>query len=248
MLPNLKLLIRTKRISRLGCLVIVLLLFAETLSAQHRKPENLPRYDLAPYHFGFILGVNQMFFSVKTAKDFSSQDSIFSVVSDPEMGFNIGIVSNLRLADYWDLRFIPTLSFGERMLIFTRSTNNSVFFDTPKKVESTYIDLPFHVKFKSKRLYNSRAYVMSGIKFSIDLASQAKKKEQNEEIRIKLRKNDYSFEFGVGFDFYTTYFKFGTEVKMSYGVRDILKHESNIFAGSIDRLNSKIFQFTFTFE
>lgn len=216
--------------------------------AQRLKPENLPKYDLAPYHFGFILGMNQMFFTVKAIENFNQQDSIYVVTSEPEMGFNIGIVSNLRLGDYCDLRFIPTLSFGERLMVFTRSLNDSVFFDTKKKVESTYLDFPFEIKFKSKRLHNSRAYVLAGIKYSVDLASQAKKKEQDEEIRIKLKKNDYSLEVGVGFDFYTTYFKFGTEIKMSYGVRDILKHEDNFYTGTIERLNSKIFQFTFTFE
>jgi hypothetical protein len=237
-----------KKFNRLLCLTIAFVFVATTVNAQRLKPENLPKYDLAPYHFGFILGVNQMFFAVKTIKDFDKQDSIFSVVSEPEMGFNIGIVSSLRLADYWDLRFIPTLSFGERTMVFTRAIHDTVFFDTKKKVESTYIDFPFEIKFKSKRIYNSRAYLLAGFKYSIDLASQAKKKEVDEEIRIKLKKNDYALEFGVGFDFYTTYFKFGTELKMSYGVRDILKHESNVFAGTIDRLNSKIFQFTLTFE
>lgn len=237
-----------KNFNRLLCLVIAFFFLAGTVYAQRLRPENLPKYDLAPYHFGFILGVNQMFFVVKTVKDFDKQDSIFTVVSEPEMGFNIGIVSNLRLADHWDLRFIPTLSFGERSMIFTRAINDTVFFDTQKKVESTYIDFPFEIKFKSKRLHNSRAYLLAGFKYSIDLASQAKKKEVDEEVRIKLKKNDYALEFGVGFDFYTTYFKFGTELKMSYGIRDIFKHENNIFASTIDRLNSKIFQFTLTFE
>lgn len=133
-------------------------------------------------------------------------------------------------------------------MVFKRAVHDTVFFDTSKKVESTYLDFPFEIKFKSKRIQNSRAYILAGIKYSLDLASQAKKKEQDEEIRVKLKKNDYALELGVGFDFYTTYFKFGTELKMSYGVRDILKHENNIYTGNIDRLNSKIFQFTLTFE
>ncbi|MHC1708506.1 MAG: porin family protein [Bacteroidales bacterium] len=229
-------------------LSVTCLIFSGSINAQRLKPENLPKYDLAPYHFGFILGMNQMFFSLKTIEDFTRQDSIYGVTAEPEMGFNIGIVTNLRLGEYWDLRFIPTLSFGERIMIFTRAIQDTVFFDTRKKVESTYLDFPLEVKFKSKRIHNTRAYVLAGVKYSLDLASQAKKKEQDEEIRVKLKKNDYALEVGVGFDFYTTYFKFGTELKMSYGVRDILKHETNIYTGSIERLNSKIFQFTLTFE
>ncbi|MCX6271956.1 MAG: porin family protein [Bacteroidetes bacterium] len=237
-----------KRLTSSVLLLTAMLLLAGSAHSQRRKPENQPKYDLNPYHFGFILGMNQMFFTVKTVKDFDKQDTIFAVNSLPEMGFNIGIVSNLRLADYWDLRFIPTLSFGERTMVFTRALHDTLYFDTPKKVESTLLEFPLEVKFKSKRLYNSRAYLLTGIKYTMDLASQAKKKEQDEEIRIKLKKNDFAFEFGVGFDFYATFFKFGTELKMSYGFNDLLKHENNVFAGTIDRLNSKIFQFTFTFE
>jgi len=208
----------------------------------------LPKYDLAPYHFGFTLGINTMNFMIKPVKDFSYVDTIFTLESSAGSGFNIGIVSNLRLAEYLDLRFIPTLSFGERTLIFNQKINDTLFFNTRKKVESAFVDFPFELKFKSKRLHDTRAYVLTGVKFSIDLASQAKKKAQDEEIRIKLKKNDVAFEFGVGFDFYTTYFKFGTELKMSYGLRDMLTHENNVYANNIDKLNSKVFQLTFTFE
>jgi len=228
--------------------LLLLVLTGSYTHAQHRQPENLPKYDLAPYHFGFILGGNQMFFAVKPAKDFLSQDTVYAVYSKPDIGFNIGIVTNLRLGTYFDLRFIPTLSFGERAMVFTHSYKDSVFYNTEKKVESTYLDFPLELKFKSRRLHNSRAYVLTGIRYSIDLASQAKKKADDEEIRIKLKKNDYALEIGVGFDFYTNFFKFGTELKMAYGFRDLLYREDNIYAASLDKLNSKIFQLTFTFE
>ena len=209
---------------------------------------NLPKYDLKPYHFGFILGVNQMFFSLKTAEDFLPIDSLYVIEVAPELGFNIGIVSNLRIGDHFDLRFIPTLSFGERNLEYTLSKNDTLFFDETKKIESTYLDFPLNLKFKSHRVNNFRSYVMTGVKYSIDLASQAKNKSSDDEIVLKLYKNDYSFEVGVGFEFYATFFKFGTELKMSYGVRDLLKRENNVFTDGIDKLSSKIFQISFTFE
>lgn len=237
-----------KRSCRHIILILLGVFTAASAFAQHKQPENLPKYDLAPYHFGFILGGNQMFFAIKPAKDFVEQDTVYAVSCKPDIGFNIGIVTNLRLGDYFDLRFIPTLSFGERNLVFTHYYKDSVFFNTEKKVESTYLDFPLELKFKSRRLHNSRAYVLTGIRYSIDLASQAKKKADDEEIRIKLKKNDYALEVGVGFDFYTNFFKFGTEIKMAYGFRDLLYREPNIYTASLDKLNSKIFQLTFTFE
>ncbi len=189
-----------------------------------------------------------MFFSLKTVEDLLPIDSLYVIKADPELGFNIGIVTNLRLGRHFDLRFVPTLSFGERNLIYTLAVNDTLFIDVPKKIESTYLDFPLSIKFKSHRVNNFRAYVMTGVKYSLDLASKAKDKDTDEEIHIKLYKNDYSFEVGVGFEFYATFFKFGTELKMSYGVRDLLKRENNIYTDGIERLSSKIFQISLTFE
>ncbi|HAH59769.1 MAG TPA: hypothetical protein DCL86_16640, partial [Bacteroidales bacterium] len=61
-------------------------------------------------------------------------------------------------------------------------------------------------------------------------------------------KSDVYAEMGAGFDFYTTFFKFGIELKMSYGLTDILRREGNIYTGGFDDLRSKLFLLSFTFE
>ena len=120
--------------------------------------------------------------------------------------------------------------------------------DIRKNIPSTFVELPFHFKYKSKRLNNFRAYVLTGVNFRIDLASQANKSREQSQVQVKLKRNDIYYEIGVGFDFYFEWFKLGTEVKMSYGILDILKREDNIYTDGIDKLSSKIFQFSFTFE
>ncbi|MEI8202313.1 MAG: outer membrane beta-barrel protein [Bacteroidota bacterium] len=226
-------------------------LLLTSVSAQQQKSPNLLNLDRAKYHFGFLLGFNQMNFAIKPYSNLAEFDSLLSVESKSQLGFDIGIVSNLKLATYWDLRFIPTLSFGERDVAYSIRNSNSNFVGTiTKKVESIFIDFPFHVKLKSARIGdNTRAYVIAGGKISIDMASQSKQKEDNpEDIKVKLYRDDYLLEAGVGFDFYMEYFKLATEIKMSYGFKDQLVHENNLFASSIERLNSKIFQFSLTFE
>lgn len=234
--------------NRIVALLILMLIFISGVQAQRRVQINLPKYDLKDYHFGFILGINRMYFSVDRVPEFEQLDSLYVLESTPEMGFNIGIVSNLRLSEHWDLRFIPTLSFGERNLLYTFLLNDKKYFEDKKKIESTHIDFPFNLKFKANRVNNFRAYVLSGVKFSIDLASQAKKKEQDDVLRVKLERDDMALEFGVGFDFYTNFFKFGTELKMSYGVNNLLRQENNIYTRGIEGLQSKIFQLSLTFE
>jgi len=246
-------------------LAFLVVLFPQNSSAQNRKVENMPTYDYSKYHFGFILAVNQMFFTIKPidnlhltmfdsiqAKEINADSAlIYSILGAPSVGFTVGIVSNLRLGNYFDLRFIPSLSFGERYIDyrFLKYRDDEVtIVDQRKNIPSTFIELPLHVKYKSKRLNNFRAYLIGGVNTRIDLASQAKKKKDAGLVQVKLNKADFYGELGFGFDFYFEWFKFGTELKMSYGFLDILKHENSIYTEGIESLKSKVFQFTFTFE
>ena len=243
----------------------LVVLFPQQSAAQNRKVENMPTYDFSKYHFGFILAVNQMFFTIKPidnlhltmfdsiqAKEINADSAlIFSILSSPSYGFTVGIVSNLRLGNYFDLRFIPSLSFGERYIDyrFMKFRNGTrTLVDQRKSIPSTFIEFPFQIKYKSKRLNNFRAYMLGGVNTRIDLASQAKKRKDAGLVQVKLNRADVYAEIGFGFDFYFEWFKFGTELKMSYGLTDILKHENNIYTDGIEKLNSKIFQMTFTFE
>jgi len=258
-----------RHISIFSILIITALIGSGGLFAQTRVP-NLNNFDQAPYHFGFQLGINQMFFTIKTKQDFqktlylnnSSFDQVpdlncdtahlYSVLANPTYGFVIGIVSNLRMGEYFDLRFTPSLTFGERGITYNiqNSEESSVprFDDVTKNIQSTFVDFPLWIRFKGKRINNTRPYVLAGAKYALDLASNAKKKDNSTVSHVFLDKHDLYGELGVGFDFYTAYFKFGTEVRMSYGLFDILKRDQTIYTSGIERLNSKIFQLAFTFE
>ncbi len=244
------------------CILLCLLLSGNIL-AQTEKVMNLPKFDLDPYHFGFILGLNQMFFAINPVADFQKlgrlstpgliYDSAYllSVESNPTTGFVIGIVSNLRLGNRFDLRFIPSLSFGEREMVYKIAANNRTDIPDelpPKKVQSTFVEFPLYIRYKGKRINNVMPYILGGGKYAIDLASNAKNKGSATDYAVTLLHNDLYGELGVGFDFYTEWFKFGTEVKMSYGLRDILKHDNTIFTKGIETMKSRLFQLTFTFE
>jgi len=245
---------------------LLFLLFAGEAVGQQRKSMNLPTFDHNRYHFGFILGANQMLFSVKTIDnlpfvkwtteqlpDFYAVDSAFaySVNSTPTPGFSIGIVGDLHITPLLDLRFIPSLAFGERILnynILVYKNNEAQFVEMKKSITSTIVDFPLELKYKTHRLNNVAAYVLGGAKYSIDLASQKKAEENVSDVTVKLNRHDVSLELGVGFDFYTTYFKFGTEIKMGYGFNNLILREGNLYTNSIDQLKSKVFLLSFTFE
>ena len=92
------------------------------------------------------------------------------------------------------------------------------------------------------------AYVIAGGQYSLDIASNARKQDLGGQIVVKLKKNDFYALVGVGFDFYNPWFKLGVELKMMYGLFDMLKHDDTIYTLGIEKLDSKIFQLCFTFE
>lgn len=232
-------------------LIGTLLLFIISLqsNAQSFGVPNLLKYDNKLFHFGFLLGYNQFDFEIRSKADLSEYDSLMVVNTAAMSGFNLGIVTDLRMGKYFDLRFIPGLSFGDRIVNYTILYPDASRLVTKKNVESVYLDLPLLVKFKSSRMHNVRAYVIAGAQYSLDLISAAKKQNKNpHEIFLKLYPHDVQAQVGVGIDFYCTYFKFSTEFKMSFGLMNLLVQEDNMYATSVQSLKSKMMQISFAFE
>lgn len=241
-----------------------------SLMAQSKafNQENLSHYDQKPYHFGFSLGFNKMNFSLKPVESLyalneennfegSTYGPLYTVLPRADFGFHIGIVSNLKISPMLDLRFVPTLAFGDRYIDYTyqRTGSSGLNGNDPGQVsqqfEATFIDLPLHIKYKSVRINNTRAYVIGGFKFSTDLSSNQYKDEGDDGIiYTRSAKNDFHYELGFGLDHYFYYFKFSTEIKASFGMRNLVfPGESHpVFTNSIDRLNSKVIMVSFLFE
>ncbi len=228
-------------------------LFALGSYAQKSKVKNLPDYDDHWLHFGFSLATNQATFVVTPVKDLSARDTVLTIIPSPKWGFNLSIVSDLRLHKYLTLRFLPALSFQDRFLNYSLIVDNAGNPDTvtfEKSVESTTIEFPFNLKLRSTRLNNVSAYMIGGMKYTIDLASQhdVKNSTSPKDVIIKLKKHDYAFEAGFGLDYYFPYFKFSTEIKGVWGIRDLLIKENDSFSSSIDKLNSRLILISLHFE
>lgn len=230
-----------------GLIFVFILLPSMSRAQMNNEPQNLPKYDHQRVHFGFTLGLNSSGFVIDRVGDLKIQDTIYTVEPESVSGLNLGIISNLRIAENFDLRFVPTLSFGQRNLNynFIYSDTSSAF--TQKKIESTYLEFPLHIKFKSERVNNYRVYVLGGVKYSIDMVSQAKVNNKDKDI-IKLKRFDYGYEIGLGFDFYLTYFKFSPEIKMFTGQNNLIVHDNTRFSNPISGLYAKTFVVSFLFE
>ena len=132
---------------------------------------------------------------------------------------------------------------------FYTGADSSVLFT--KKVESTFLDFPLLVKMRTEIFNNFAAYIVAGGKFGLDMQSNKDVENGNASLAdqiIKITKPDYGLEIGGGFDFFLEYFKFGIELRMGVGMKNIIIQENTIFSSPIDKLRSKVWTVSLTFE
>lgn len=235
------------QLKKIAFVVLMMIAPIITKAQLDNQPVNLPKYDYQKLHFGFALGFNSADFRISKVGNFNLLDSIYGVESSSVAGFNLSILANLRIGQHFDLRFIPTLSFAQRNLKYRMMYGTIGAFEKSKQIESSYLEFPFDLKFKSKRVNNYRVYVLAGFKYAIDMVSQAKVNSADPEV-IKLKRKDYGYEIGLGLDCYLSYFKFSPEIKMYNGLTNLLVPENTIYASPIEALYSKTFTVSLTFE
>lgn len=213
---------------------------------KEKKMLNLPKYDRRMFHFGFILGTNYTDFSVKHVENLAGLDSVFVVEPKAAIGFNLGIVTDMRLGEHFNMRFIPGISFVGRSMQYTLQERDTITSVYEKTTESVYLELPLYFKFRSRRINNWRVYIMGGGKFLYDMAT--KEDVDVEEVILKLKREDYTWDLGVGIDFYLEYFKLSLEARMAFGLNNLLVEDQTVFTNSIESLRSKTFLFSIYFE
>lgn len=183
-----------------------------TKSMFSKKPLiNLENFDKQRVRFGFFLGFNN--YDFKIDKKNNGQD----ILVDSQVGFNVGLIGNLRLHEYIDLRFEPGLYYGQRNLRFPNITDP---VDALREVKSTYLHFPLLLKFSSKRVGNIRPYVLGGVSTSMNLSSNADSKDDNSSERFRMLKNTNNYELGAGIDIYFEYFKFSPSIRGVFGLKN----------------------------
>jgi len=236
--------------------------------AQRMYVKNLTTFDDKRIHFGFTLGINTVdlnfthykvmsknsnFKPVAGSTDYKYQDSMVRAdIPTLTPGFTVGIVTNLRLNDNFDFRFLPGMSFGERKLvynipIFDRAAN----ITTPLSnysIKSTFLDFPLLFKYKAKRMNNQRPYVVAGGAYRIDISKSGK------DDLVKLKPSSTYIETGVGWDTYLQFFRLSTELKFSFGLDNVLGsspsaiQNNQVYSSAFSRLSSNMFVLSFHFE
>ncbi len=201
---------------------------------------NLPHYDDRLLHYGFTLGLNSTRFRPVHTQSFFS-DSITSIRSKPQGGFNLGFVMNLRLSKYFDARLLPGVAFYTRGVQYQFQNG----FNSTQNTESVFIETPLLIKYKSQRRKNHRLYMVGGLKTCFEAGAKKKEKKKSE---LRTQNFDLTIEYGFGIDLYFQFFKFAPELRFSHGLSNLLVNDPNRYSESLSKLTTHTISLYFFFE
>jgi len=236
------------------CAMKFLLLFYLILPflsfAQREKPMNYRRFDEKVFHFGVCLGGNSADFTVYQVPLAYEKYGVVSVTNLSQPGGHVGPLVTMKVGTpVVRLRFLPAFSFQERVLKYEfidDSYTGSV--ENIERIQSVNFDFPLMLQLRTMRINNFAAYALLGFQYSIDLQSQEDASQIVNDPFVKIKRNDFQGQVGGGIEFFTTYFKFGMELKYSQGVRNVLIQDGTTISKPIDELYNRVWTFSLIFE
>ena len=209
---------------------------------------NQENFDKQRVYYGYFLGFNSYDFKFSYINlDLGTINANSDILVDRTTGFNVGLVGDLRLQDYINLRFEPGLYYNQRILNY-RSLSGP---DSRREVSSTYLHFPLLLKFSSLRTGNIRPYLVGGVSATLNLGSNSKSKDDNKQKVFRVKPWSQNYEVGFGIDLYLEYFKFSPSIRGVFGLGDelIRDNDSNSrWTGNISSMKTRAILVNFTFQ
>ena len=226
---------------------ILFLLFIVSFQAQAqtfgRDPIiNLENWDKQRVYWGYYLGMSYYDFK------FEYNEPGKDILVDNGIGFNVGLIGDLRLFKHLNLRFEPGLTFNQRDLTFPGFANEN---DALREVKSTYIHFPLLLKFSATRTGNIRPFVIGGFATALNLSSNVNNKQDNSNNVFRMAKWSNYYEVGLGVDLYLEYFKFTPTLRGVFGMNDELIRDNDpnsLWTGNIASMKTRGVFLNFTFQ
>ncbi|MBQ0073043.1 MAG: PorT family protein [Prevotella sp.] len=243
-------------------LFIYIIAFVCSASAQRNEVvQNRPYTDLRPVHFGVVVGMsmqdmkfNNVGPQVLTLSDGTQQESLVTCDQTGwDIGFNVGVLAEFRINEYFAFRTAPQLYFGTRNLTFYNFNKEKTPGEPLTEVQSlrsVLVGANFDLIYAAKRHNNHRPYMMLGIAPMFNVSTPS-----NEYLQMKTA--DAYLEFGIGCDFYMPYFKLRPELKFMLGLTnclnnkraDVMNDDAMLpYTKSVNKARSKIISLSFYFE
>ena len=229
--------------------LILLLTLITSFSAfpQRQKVRHQPYGDQRLYHFGLVTGLNfQDMIITNSGYTGENGERWFCELPDYKPGFTVGLLADYYLNPFMNLRFTPTLHFGDQGYKFIEEHTGETYSST---IRSNYLMFPLDVKFGSLRSNNYRPYIIAGGYGAFNLGRKL-------DEAILLKKTDYGVSIGFGCDFYLPIIKVCPEIKFYFGLKDLIeKDRSDLrtesllkFTQAISKGTSRMIVITLNFE
>lgn len=230
--------------------IVVLLIISATGYSQFAKSMfskdpiiNLENWQKQRLYFGYYLGFNSFDFK------FDYKEAIQEDIQVKKTtGFNVGVVADVRLQEYFNLRFEPGLYYSKRDLHYPNFTAQS---DYLREVNSTYIHFPLLLKYSALRTGNIRPYLVGGLSTTLNLSGNSKSKDDNFENTFRVKQWSSAYEIGFGIDFFSEYFIFSPSIRGMFGITDELIRDGKTpspWTDNIDSMKSRAILINFTFH
>jgi len=227
----------------------IILSISHTASAQSRDGINLPDHDDKFYHLGIALIYNNSHFAVTPHPNLLLNDSILYVNPENTGGFGLAGMHTFNISPHFEFRIVfPELMFSYKNLTYSIGfQQNGQQAVATKQIESIILGFPVQVKFLSDRMHNFRFYMLGGVNYQYDLASNATARKADD--LVKVNPYDFSIEAGIGFQFFFPVFILSPELKFSNGIINVHHRDPNlIYSSTIDQLHSRMIVFSLIFE
>jgi hypothetical protein len=219
-------------------IILICSLFVLAPASGQQTILNMPEHDQKAYYFGITFALNFSQYRLRFTEDFARTDTFSRIQPRWSPGFNLGLMANLRLSNFVDVRTTPSISFAEKKLGYAYGLPGADSA-VERSIESIYMHLPLQFKFKSDRIGNFRFYGLAGGKFDYDLASNARSRRTDEFLKVK--PIDLGYEIGFGFEFYYPNFILAPELKLSQGLMNQIYRDRNLpLTNAIDQINTRM--------
>lgn len=233
--------IHRREISRI---VLILLVFGSYTQAIGQGKgyvrKHLEFYDDKPIHFGFLFAMPVTRYAARTSDAYVS-DTTLALYSPATTAFRMGFTINKVLSPHFDIRTTPAVTLYGRTLTYHYSN-----LKQDKVRESTWVELPFLVKYKSNRRANTRMYLIAGTTFGFETNVKNKTRFGAEQLNTK--RFDITLDYGVGLERFFEFFKLAPELRFSHGLVNMIPAFGMQTAPGVSRLTTHAVTLYLNFE
>ena len=235
----------------MGFLLFVLIQLHAQYPTVRERVNNLPTFDNNIIHFGYFLGYNQYDFKFEYIDSYYKDLQYKDIAVIPKKGFVVGMIGDLRINNFLNLRFEPGLYYSQRELVYPEYTEFTKESDRYRDIKSTYIHLPLLFKVNTLRINNFRPFLLGGFSTDFNLSSNQKNRDDNSGNVFRTTSNNLNYELGFGFEFYLYYFKFSPSLRGLFSFQNELVNDNDPdspWTGKILNMFSRGVAIIITFE